>query len=440
MDAAGLPRRLERLAHDAAVPGAQFALYREGRTWTCEFGEREHGTAQALTNDTKIPIGSVSKTFTATLAMVLVSDGDLDLDTPLTEYLPELRQATQDPGGRRTLRQLLSHTSGLPSDAPDADTTSLRRRVLDCVRHLEPLHAPGRAFSYSNLGYVIAGHLIEAATGMSWWEALELVLLKPLGISPHSVLDGRHETATGHAVNPAARRMRPVRQSLTQADAPAGALAASASDLVMLGRLLTGTTHVALLNPAALAEMRAPVPAAEPFGMADGWGLGLARYRDGDRTWLGHDGTGDGTACHLRFDPASGTVVALTTNGSTGFPMWHRLVAELRDLGLRIGDYDGRHGLATHRAGRAEHAACAGDYRNGDIEYSVREVSNALRLTVDGEPFAELTLYQGLVFGMRDADTGECDQTGRFLREPDRDEVGWIQVGGRLARRCDRTI
>jgi hypothetical protein len=242
--------------------------------------------------------------------------------------------------------------------------------------------------------------------------------------------------ATGHAVNTVRGQVRPVRQSLTTVDAPAGALAASASDLVTLGRFLSGAEPSTLIDPALLAEMRGPVTGAEPFGIADAWGLGLAVYRDGGQTWVGHDGTADGTSCHLRIDPAAGTVVALTTNGSTGFSMWHELVSELPAAGLRVGDYRGLDDRNATLASLTEQVACTGLYRNGDIEYSVHETGNiGLELVVDGETFGELTMYDRLVFTVRDANTGQTDLTGRFLRDSRRGGVGWIQIGGRLARR-----
>jgi CubicO group peptidase (beta-lactamase class C family) len=443
MDHARIFSELSRLARDSGVPGAQLAVHDGTGTWTCEFGVEERG-GRALGPDSKVPIGSISKTFTAALAMVLVSDGDLDLDTPVIEYLPELRPVAPDLAGRLTLRHLLSHTGGLPSDREPGRISSLRRHVVECFRHVDPLALPGRAFSYSNIGYVVVGHLIEAVTGMSWPEAMESVLLEPLGLGAAFTVGplsgGR--TATGHAVNPVLGQVRPVRQSLAVVDAPAGAIAASAADLVILGRLLGGTApagHAGLIDPALVRQMRTPVPSAEPFGVADGWGLGLAMYRDGNRVWVGHDGTADGTACHLRIEPDSGTVVALTTNGSTGFPMWHELVGRLRDLGLRIGDY--RDAWAERPvAPPAERDACIGDYRNGDLEYSVRNDGQQFELAIDGESFGSLTLYDGLIFAVRDASTGENDYTGRFLRDSRRGVVDWIQVGGRLARRRGRAL
>jgi CubicO group peptidase (beta-lactamase class C family) len=441
MDIARISPLLTRIAQASAVPGGQFAVFHEGRTLTTEFGEEQRGNGRPVTAESKIPIGSISKTFTATLAMVLVSDGDLDLDTPVGEYLPEVRQVARELGGRLTLRHLLSHTGGLPSDQEHGQTASLRRHVLDCFRHAHPLDRPGRTFSYSNIGYVIAGHLIEAVTGMSWWEAMELVLLKPLELTATFVVGPgpRRPMATGHSVNAARGRVRPVRQSLSTVDAPAGALAASASDLLTLGRFLSGAEPRTLIDPGLLEEMRVPVAGAEPFGMADGWGLGLAVYRAGGTTWVGHDGTADGTSCHLRVDPVSGTVVALTTNGSTGFPMWHRLVGELTELGLPVGDHRGLDGRNANPAPFSEYPECVGTYRNGDLEYSVQAGGpNRLELTVDGELSGELTVYDGLVFTVRDADTGEADLTGRFLRDSSRGEIEWVQIGGRLARRHDR--
>ncbi|MEU6151533.1 serine hydrolase domain-containing protein [Actinosynnema sp. NPDC047251] len=415
MDTDHLARRLAGLVRDHLVPGAQLAVHRPGAgLWTTSVG---------LPADAAVPIGSITKTFTATVAMTLVSDGDLDLDTPLPDVEHPL-----------TLRHLLSHTGGLPSDPDDVRTTSLRRHALEAGRTLVPLHSPGAGFSYSNIGYVLVGHLIEVATGMSWWEAVDAVLLRPLGLRPHFTVgpEADRGVVSGHAVNLPQRRVVPVRQSLELVDAPAGALAASATDLVTFGRMLAGTPPH-LVDEADLALMRTPVRHAEPFGMADGWGLGLALYERDGVAWVGHDGTADGTSCHLRINPEDGTVVALTTNGSSGFALWRDLVPEFAEAGLPVGDYDG---LGTLRDPITPPEDCTGSFVNGDVEYSVQPTEReVLKLTVDGEPFADLSMFDGLVFAMRDSDTGDTSQTGRFLRDPRGGGIQWIQIGGRLARR-----
>jgi CubicO group peptidase (beta-lactamase class C family) len=216
-----------------------------------------------ITPDSKIPIGSITKTFTATLALILVSDGDLGLDASIMDQLHELH-GVADFGAKITLRHLLSHTAGLPSEPDDVPTASLRRHVTEAWRTLDVLHEPGEAFSYSNIGYVLVGHLIEVATGMTWWEAVESILLRPLGLAARFVVGPGTDpsTASGHAVNLESRQARPVQQSLSLVDAPAGALAASALDLLALGRLLGGGGPPTLINPTVLADMRTPVRGA----------------------------------------------------------------------------------------------------------------------------------------------------------------------------------
>jgi|GEM_PF-1346223 len=468
-----LRRRLVELAEEYSVPGAQLAIHHGGGTWAFEIGEEEHGTSRRMTAASKVPIGSVSKACTAALAMMLATDGDAELDAPIVAYLPELSAPTGGAGGRRadagwaaqvTLRHLLSHTSGLPCDPrEDADSVSLRRHALDCCRGVQLLHRPGAGFSYSNIGYLLAGRVIEVVTGMTWWEAVDALLFTPLGIAPRFVAAPLGApraglvAVCGHAVNRAREQVRPVAQSLSVADAPAGAIAASALDLITIGRMLAAgrpsrspgqspsqspskagpalPAGTGLVGDAELRAMRTPVPAAEPFGMADGWGLGLALHRHGGAAWWGHDGTADGTACHLRFEPESGCVVALTTNGSTGFAMWRRLVPELRAAGIPVGSYDDRPAL-RRKAGRP--GDCTGRFVNGDTEYRVRAAdSRRLFLTVDGEAFGELTPFEGLHFSIRDAESGDL-QAGRFLTDPNTGRIGWIQVGGRLGRRSDR--
>ncbi|TWP54343.1 beta-lactamase family protein [Lentzea tibetensis] len=424
-----IPSELARLARDNHVPGAQLAIHHHGRTLTWEFGEVELGTGRTLQRDTAVPVGSVTKAFTATLAMSLVSDGDLDLDVPVTDQLPELAALPPD----LTLRHLLSHTGGLTSDSSPDATTSLRRHALECCE-LPLVRAPGTSFSYSNVGYIVAARLVEAMTGMTWDEAVDAVVLQPLGITPAFVgPPGSARTsrpiAAGHAINRATGAVRPVEQSLALAEAATGALATSALDLVVFGRMhLVDDVHI--VDAANLAMMRSPVPGADPFGLADGWGLGLATFQGG---WLGHDGTADGTSCHLRIHPESETVVALTSNSSSGFGVWKQLVGMLHGIGFEVGDH---HPVSDNLHPMPSPTGCLGRYVNGDTEYSVVSAANddRLRLAVDGELSAQLTVYDGLMFSIGDLVTGQHVQFGRFLGNPS-GRVDGIQITGRLASR-----
>jgi CubicO group peptidase (beta-lactamase class C family) len=424
MDSALLGDHLTKLVATYAVPGAQFVVHHDEETWTWTHGVTSAGTGTPMTAGAPVPVGSITKAVTATAAMVLVGDGDLELDEPLSDTVPELRELPRRLRGRLTLRHVLSHTGGLTCDAAEVRAATPRRHVIDCCRGVEVLYDPGLAFSYSNIGYLLAGHAITAVTGMSWWEAVQALVLDPLFI-PARFVAGTSVPAdlvSGHSVRQQDKRRRPVVQSLTAPEAAVGALAASALDLVAFGRgLLTAEVL-------SRAEMFTPVPGADPFGLADGWGLGLAQY--GPAATVGHDGNGDGTSCHLRMNPDTGTVVALTTNASTGFALWRELAPRLPGLGIPVDDYDP---LAVSGPPVPADDECVGEYVNGGLQYTVAHLGDdGLRLTVDGEPFADLTVYSGHRFTMRDHDTGSTDQAGRFVLDQD-GRVAGIQVGGRLA-------
>ena len=427
---------LSALARKHRVPGVQLAIHHGGATAASEVGELECRTGRRVARDAAFPVGSLTKCFTATVAMILAADGDVELDAPIGECVPDLG----DLGDMLSLRHLLSHTSGLPdsSDVKEASTSSLRRYVVEHVCRQNPLLPPGACFSYSSPGYALAGRLIETVTGMSWSEAVESILLRPLDIEPAFVnLPGanppRRPFATGHSVNIPAGRTRPVQQSIVPANAPAGALALSAIDLVKLG-LIHVRPGVSQLLPAADAvQMRQPVPGADPFGLADGWGLGLAVYRQEAADWVGHDGNADGTACYLRINPADGWVVAFTSNANTGAGLWQDLLAELARANVPIAP-----SRAPAAAGRqvTPLRGCAGWYANGDVEYAVTADSNgSVHMSVDGENFVPLTFHDDLTFSLVDPDSGRRVFGGRFVREPTTGRAYGVQVGGRLAPR-----
>ncbi|MEQ0563560.1 serine hydrolase domain-containing protein [Amycolatopsis sp. NEAU-NG30] len=400
---------LSHLTRRHRVPGAQLAVLHRGEKTVVQTGVERRD--QPMTAVSPVPIGSITKVATATVAMALAADDDLDLDEPAGDVL-----GVSGLPAWLTPRLLLSHTSGLPSDPADGAGSCLRQ-----IRAAEPVCPPGTAFSYSNLGYALVGSLIEAVTGMTWREAVEAILLDPLGIEPAYV--DSPATVSGHA-----HGGRAVGQLLPPMLEPAGALALSAADLAELGRVHLGKPGI--LDVVTAADMHRRVPAARPYGLADGWGLGLAHFGDGDDAWLGHDGTADGTACHLRIDQAGECVVAFTANGAGGTDLWHDLTDELRGLDFALP-------LPRFREPDARPVPMpAGDfatYRNGAIDYTIRPGDGGVCLVVDGDVFPELTRYDDATFTVRDPATGRATPCGRFHGTPGAATA--VEIGGRLARR-----
>ncbi|MCZ0993051.1 serine hydrolase [Streptomyces noursei] len=267
-DGSPLDLDLDRLARDCDVAGGQLAVHHHGVLETWEFGEEEPGAGRPVHSATAFPYGSTTKVCTATSVLQLVGDGDLDLDRPVREWLPEagtVPEARRDhPALAATLRQLLSHTAGLPSDHDDADASSLRRWLTGFLAApADARPAPG-TFSYSNVGYGIAGRVVESVTGLPWYEAVRDYLLRPLGTA-----------ITALPAEPGSL--------------PAGGLAGSAADLVRLGLL-----HIAepgrpdLADPAALGRRPGPRPAPTrsgwPTAGARAWATSAPRRTAGSAT------------------------------------------------------------------------------------------------------------------------------------------------------------
>lgn len=427
-----LQDRLDDLARTHRVTGAQLALGTGSDVIAVHTGTADVTTGSPFTADTAVPLGSLTKPFTAALVMLLADDGDLDLDEPAAEHLAELVGTPEV-----TIRQLLTHTGGLPT-GPDSDTaaTTTPARYLTAVCTApQLLFSPGTDFSYSNAGYVAAGRLVETVTGMPWHEAVQALLLEPLGVLPAFVGDTApvRPVAAGHAVNTVTGQAVAARQNLASLEAPAGALSASALDLVAFGNALTGRSD--LLPPAAAKEMRRAETAADPGTLADGWGAGVALYQRDGRVWCGHDGNAQGTSCHLRADPESGVVVAFTGNAGGATALWRDLAEELAQLtGVRVP----AEALTTDRGRPVGLPDCVGTYRNGTTTYRVAPGPDGTpALSIDGDLPLPLVCYADLSCDLRDPATGRVEPGGRFHRDPATGTIDRVQISGRTARRAD---
>jgi CubicO group peptidase (beta-lactamase class C family) len=438
MDFSGLREEVEERARKYLVPGAQLVIDRQGETVSIAVGTAEHGTGKEVTGGSRFPVGSVTKAFAATLAMQLVADGDLALDVPLTEYLPELTGPRHDHFGSVTLRQLLSHTAGIVCDHEPSGrgSQSLPGYAAGC-RDLEPLHRPGRWFSYSNTGYALIGCLIEKTSRENWWDAVEEFTLGPLGVDPAWVVDTRaagqaRAVVSGHTVSVGQSWVRPVDVRIPTTWAPAGALALSAGDVVKLARAhYRRPSWRGSLGPVDVAEMHDAVDGAEPYGFADGWCLGFAVFDSPTVRWIGHDGTTEGSTCNLRIEPTSEVSVALTTNATSGQKLWEDIVSSLRERGLDVGSYSPR---MSSRPIPVESVDCDGEYRNGELVWTLTRQGTSLVLTDESGMRVEVALCDGLVFGIASS-VDNILMLGRLIRDPETGEIGYGQVKGRIFRR-----
>jgi len=409
--------RLRELARHFTVPGLQFAALDGDAVRAFEFGDRRLGEPGPVGAETPFPLASVTKVLIATVVLQLAEESDLDLDAPIAEHLPGLGRL-----GESTARRLLSHTSGVP-DLP-ARQLGPEAPLAEHVRadpDVALVCAPG-TFSYSNFGYAMLCHLVEVVLGMGWREAARSFVLAPLGVPEPA---GDTPATAEHAVHLATGAVAVVEPELPACVVAAGTVALSARQLLPLAAVHCGPS--AVIAPATAALMREPVGGAEPFGLAAGWGLGLASFGDG---WFGHDGNTGGTTCTLRIHPQRRRALVLTTNATSGRRLAEQFLAE-----LEVGSY--RAPAPAETLGGAELRAVAGQlcgtYRSGD-----RVVEVALGgdggLSFGG---SGIVLFRDLLFRLAPppgqpggATSDEFRDVHRFLRSPVTGRVDALQFGG----------
>lgn len=354
VDAARWQRRLTQLAERHQVPGAQLGILRlvpglEDELVTASYGVLNARTGHPATGDSLFQIGSISKVWTATVAMQLVDEGLLSLDEPIAEVLPELRLADPDVTKQVTLRHLLTHTSGIDGDV-FTDTgrgDDCLERYVDLLADAAQNHPLGATWSYCNSGYSLMGRLIEKVTGQTWDEAMRERLFTPLGLASTVTLPEEallHAAAAGHVEDDGEQVTAPVWQ-LPRSLGPAGLITATAADVLGFARLhLTGglaADGTRLLSEESAAQMAAhQVDLPDPYILGDSWGLGWIRFDWHGHRLIGHDGNTIGQAAFLRVLPEAGIAVTLLTNGGHTRDLYEELYreifAELADVEMSV--------------------------------------------------------------------------------------------------------
>jgi CubicO group peptidase (beta-lactamase class C family) len=170
------------------VPGAAVALIKDGGiVLERGYGFRDLATHAPVTTTTLFNIGSISKSFTALGIAQLVDQQQVDLDTPVISYIPDLRLSDPRAAQAITLRQLLSHTSGLPSDKqwpPQVPPT--RDGIVGEFANMPITAQPGTLFQYCSRCIVLAAYVLERITGQSWEAYTRTHIFEPLGMTTAS--------------------------------------------------------------------------------------------------------------------------------------------------------------------------------------------------------------------------------------------------------------
>ncbi len=186
------------------TPGVSVGIVKDGKlVFAKGYGVGDMGDPVPVTPETIFAIGSNTKAFTAAAFALLVDEGKIGWDDKVIDHLPDFRM--YDPYVTRefTIRDLLTHRSGLPAYAGDLlfvpATDFTREDVIRTLRHLKPSSSFRSRYAYDNLLYVVAGQIIPAVTGQSWEDFVETRLLRRLGMAPCAVNRSRLESGTSAA-------------------------------------------------------------------------------------------------------------------------------------------------------------------------------------------------------------------------------------------------
>ena len=198
---------MQRVMQAYDSTGMAAAVMVDGKiAWTGAAGLAEEDTDRSVTTDMLWPIASISKAFTTTALAILVDRGEVEWDAPVRTYIPEF--AMWDPwvSEHFTVRDALTHRSGLPLGAgdlliwPDGDAEP--EDVIAALPHLRPSTGFRSEYAYDNLLYVVAGEIVERVSGRDWGEFVTGEILQPVGMTEcaaeRAMLPDGAPVVTGH--------------------------------------------------------------------------------------------------------------------------------------------------------------------------------------------------------------------------------------------------
>lgn len=308
---------LDQIAEQAlaatGVPSASVSIMQDGKViYTNAYGKARLDPATPAHPDMRYSIGSISKQFTATAILMLAEEGKLRLDDHVDKFVPGLAR-----GNEVTIRQLLSHTSGYQDYWPQDYVPPLMLEPITAHKLLDlwarkPLDFdPGTRWQYSNTNYVIAGLIVEKASGMPMLDFLRNRIFKPLGMQ--SVADVNESTLA--ATDPTGYfryALGPPRPAPKEGKGwlfAAGELAMTAEDLQKWNMSIINQT---LLKPASYKELETEVLLKDGSPTGYGLGIGVARW-NGHRV-LQHGGEVSGFTATSMLLPDDRLAIVVLTN------------------------------------------------------------------------------------------------------------------------------
>jgi CubicO group peptidase (beta-lactamase class C family) len=340
-----------RALKEFEVPGLAIAIVKDGKVaLTKGYGVRKLGEPAPVDEQTLFGIASNTKAFTAAALAILVEEGKISWDDPVTKHLPGFQMYDPYVTREMTVRDLLTHRSGLGLGAGDLmffpPSTFTREEIVARLRFIKPATSFRSKYAYDNLLYLVAGQVVAAVSGKSWDDFIKERIFAPLGMtaSNTSVKDLR---PGGNFVSPHQKvegRLQPVPYMNLDNTAPAGAINSNVAEMAkwMITQLNEGAIHPgqngggqsgdrrlfsarqsremwSAQTPIAVGNPPPPLSALKSNFSAYGLGWGLNDYRG--RKIVSHSGGLAGMVSRVRLVPDLKLGIVVLTNQEAGGAM-----------------------------------------------------------------------------------------------------------------------
>jgi len=305
---------LDSIMDHISTPGAAVAIvFRDSIVWIGTFGLANIETGEQVTENTRFCIGSCTKSFTGLGFLKLLDEGKIDILTPVREIAPEIEidNPWADTHPVRIVH-LIEHTAGFDDSHPnwfylDGPRLTLRQ-ALEAKAHLRRVRwQPGTRFSYSSVGFTLAGYVIEKITGRRYEEHLRQAIMIPTGMTGTRIgypQESDELMAVGYN-----RDNKPVPDCYDY-DVPAGAVFSSIREMALfvkflLNRGAVGDTQI--ISEGLFDRIGRPTTTlAARSGLESGYSFGIGTRNEGGAKWFGHSGAVPGFLAEYFYNPDSG--------------------------------------------------------------------------------------------------------------------------------------
>lgn len=335
LDIAAVDAVVDRTLKAFDVPGIAVAVVKDGQVVLAKgYGVSSLATKAPMDANTLVGIASNTKAFTTAALGLLVDESKLRWDDKVTDYIPEFRMYDPYVTAEFTIRDLLTHRSGMGLGAGDLmffpDSTDFTvKDVIHNLRYFKPVSSFRSKFDYDNNLYIVAGEVVARISGQPWADFVETRLLKPLGMS-RSATDFTHlpdPTNVIDAHGPVDGQVRVVRRDLGTVAAPCGGMYSSVNDLSKWAMMLLGGpgAPAPLLKPKTQWELWSPQtilpvsPAPTPYN-THFYAYGLGWFLNDARGYkvVSHTGGEIGMVTKVTLVPELHLGIIVLTNQESG--------------------------------------------------------------------------------------------------------------------------